>query len=188
MRDCKTLVRRNAHEEPKLVSYIVPELTEWKRWLEAHNQEDIEDEGIEMGPTIVYLKRFRALQAVIRDHLKDRLASHSVPSVFIILQKLPINPNGKVDSPNLPFPDTAQMMEEASEEDLKSWESLSETEKAVATLWSTLIPGLNAKTLRYVLDGCSQRTANRQKADSYLGQNRISSTAVDTAYSHSKCC
>ncbi|GAW19486.1 hypothetical protein ANO14919_089730 [Xylariales sp. No.14919] len=148
VRDCKTLVRRNAHEEPKLVSYIVPEIAEWKRWLDASSQEDIEDEGIEMGPTVVYLKRFRALQAVIRDHLKDRLASHSIPSVFIMLQKLPLNPNGKVDSPNLPFPDVSQMMEEASEEDLKSWEALSETEKTVASLWSTLIPGLNAKTLR----------------------------------------
>ncbi|KAH6887930.1 alpha-aminoadipate reductase [Thelonectria olida] len=148
VRDCKTLVRRNAHEEPKLVSYIVPEIAEWKRWLEAYNQEDIKDEGTKIGPTVVYLRRFRALQAVVRDHLKDRLASHSIPSVFIMLQKLPLNPNGKVDSPNLPFPDTAQMMEEASEEDLKSWEALSEIEKAVASLWSTLIPGLHAKTLR----------------------------------------
>ncbi|CAI6089735.1 unnamed protein product [Clonostachys chloroleuca] len=148
VQDCKTLVRRNAHEEPKLVSYIVPELAEWKSWLEANNQEDLKDEGIEIGPAVVYLKRFRALQAVVRDHLKDRLASHSIPSVFIMLKKLPLNPNGKVDSPNLPFPDAAQIMEEASEEDLASWESLSDTEKTVASLWATLIPGLNAKTLR----------------------------------------
>ncbi|KAJ4208570.1 large subunit of alpha-aminoadipate reductase [Fusarium falciforme] len=56
--------------------------------------------------------------------------------------------NGKVDFPNLPFPDAAARTEDASEEDLKSWEALSETEKTLATRWSTLIPGLNAKTIR----------------------------------------
>lgn len=103
-----------------------------------------------MGPCVVYLKkRFRRIQAEVRDHLKSRLPAHSVPSIYIVLQKLPLNPNGKVDSPNLPFPDASLMMEDASEEDLMSWESLSETEKTIATQWSTLIPGLNAQTVRY---------------------------------------
>ncbi|RSL78108.1 hypothetical protein CEP51_008493 [Fusarium floridanum] len=128
--------------------YVVPEISEWNRWLEAQNHEDIEDEGVEMGPTVVYLKRFRRMQAEVRDHLKSRLPAHSVPSIYIMLQKLPLNPNGKVDFPNLPFPDAAARTEDASEEDLKSWEALSETEKTPATQWSTLIPGLNAKTIR----------------------------------------
>lgn len=150
IRDCKTLVRRDRNEEPTLVSYIVPEIAEWKRWLEAQGLQDIEEEGVEMGPCTVYLKkRFRLIQAEVRDHLKSRLPAHSVPSIYLVLQKLPLNPNGKVDSPNLPFPDASLMMEEASEEDLKSWEGLSETEKTIATQWSTLIPGLNAQTVRY---------------------------------------
>lgn len=148
IRDCKTLVRRDRNEEPTLVSYIVPEISEWKRWLETEKHEDIEDEGIEMGTSIIYLKRFRRMQAEVRDHLKTRLPAYSVPSIYIVLKKLPLNPNGKVDSPNLPFPDTAQMMEDASEADLKSWEALNETEKTIATQWSTLIPGLNAKTIK----------------------------------------
>lgn len=148
VRDCKTLVRRDRNEEPTLVSYVVPEIAEWKRWLESQNFEDIEDEGVEMGSSVVYLKRFRRIQAAVRDHLKTRLPAYSVPSIYIILQKLPLNPNGKVDTPNLPFPDATEMMEDASEEDQKRWEALSETEKAVASQWSTLIPGLNAKTIK----------------------------------------
>ncbi|KAH7318213.1 alpha-aminoadipate reductase [Stachybotrys elegans] len=148
IRDCKTLVRRDRNEEPKLVSYIVPEIAEWKRWLESHNAEDVEDEGVVMGSSLVYLKRFRRMQAEVRDHLRTRLPDYAVPSIYIMLEKLPLNPNGKVDSPNLPFPDAADRMEDASEEDLKSWEALSETEKTIATQWSTLVPGLNAKTLR----------------------------------------
>ncbi|QPH04919.1 putative secondary metabolism biosynthetic enzyme [Epichloe festucae Fl1] len=149
IRDSKTLIRRNMNEEPKLVSYVVPDIAEWRRWLEIHNQEDIQDEGVEMGPAVVYLKRFRPMQAVVRDHLKSRLPAYSVPSIYIMLQKLPLNPNGKVDSANLPFPDAAQMMESASEEDLKSWEALSEMERTIALEWSTLIPGLNAKTVKH---------------------------------------
>ncbi|KAL9571299.1 hypothetical protein ACKAV7_004637 [Fusarium commune] len=148
IQDCKTLVRRDRNEEPTLVSYIVPEIAEWKRWLETRGPQDIDEEGVEMGPCTVYLKRFRRIQAEVRDHLKSRLPAHSVPSIYIVLQKLPLNPNGKVDSPSLPFPDASLMTEDASEEDLKSWESLSETEKTIATQWSTLIPGLNAKMVR----------------------------------------
>ncbi|EXM36524.1 L-aminoadipate-semialdehyde dehydrogenase [Fusarium oxysporum f. sp. vasinfectum 25433] len=110
--------------------------------------QDINEEGVEIGPCTVYLKRFRRIQAEVRDHLKSRLPAHSVPSIYIVLQKLPLNPNGKVDSPNLPFPDASLMTEDASEEDLKSWETFSETEKTIATQWSTLIPGLNAKMVR----------------------------------------
>ncbi|KAI1334578.1 alpha-aminoadipate reductase [Xylariaceae sp. FL0016] len=148
IRDCKTLVRRDRNEEPKLVSYLIPEIAEWKRWLSTQNLEDIEDEGIGMGSSVVYLKRFRRMQAEVRDHLKSRLPAHSVPSVYIILEKLPLNPNGKVDVPNLPFPDAEQMMEDASEEDLKSWEALSDSEKSMASEWAALVPGLNAKTIK----------------------------------------
>ncbi|RSL68318.1 hypothetical protein CEP54_002813 [Fusarium duplospermum] len=130
VRDVKILVRRDRNEEPTL------------------NHEDIEDEGVEIRPTVVYLKRFRRMQAEVRDHLKSRLPAHSVPSIYIMLQKLPLNPNGKVDFPNLPFPDAAARTEDASEEDLKSWEVLSVTKKTLATQWSTLIPGLNTKTIR----------------------------------------
>ncbi|KAI1435092.1 alpha-aminoadipate reductase [Xylaria sp. CBS 124048] len=148
IQDCKTLVRRDRNEELTLISYIVPEISEWKRWLEAQNLEDVEDEGVKMGSCVIYFKRFRRMQAEVRDHLKTCLPAHSVPSIYIVLQKLPLNPNGKVDSPNLPFPDAAEMTADASEEDLKSWEALSETEKTIATQWSILTPGLNAQTVK----------------------------------------
>jgi L-aminoadipate-semialdehyde dehydrogenase len=147
IRDCKTLVRRDRNEEPTLVSYIVPEPKEWPQWLHARGLEDVEDEGTDIGPTRVYFKRFRRIQTEVRDHLKGRLPSYAVPTTFIVLNKLPLNPNGKVDKPNLPFPDIAEQREEATDEDLKRWESLTETERTVATKWADLIRGLNAKTV-----------------------------------------
>lgn len=147
IRDCKTVVQRDRNEEPTLVSYIVVELSQWPEWLKTRKMSDTEDEGIEMGPTTVYLKRFRPLQAEVRDHLKGRLQIQAVPTTYIVLNKLPLNPNGKVDKPNLPFPDIAEQTEEATSEDLARWNSLTGTERQVASIWAKLIPGLNEKTV-----------------------------------------
>ncbi|KAK8056644.1 alpha-aminoadipate reductase [Apiospora rasikravindrae] len=148
IRECKTLLRRDQNEEPTLVSYIVTDHQEWVKWLADRDLQDTEEEGTQIGPVVVYHKRFRPMQAEVRDHLKSKLPAYGVPSYYIFLNKMPLNPNGKVDSPNLPFPDAALISEEASEEDLKSWEAFSSTEKDVAEQWATLIGGLNAKTLR----------------------------------------
>ncbi|KAH8175983.1 male sterility protein [Sarocladium implicatum] len=147
VRECKTLLRRDRNEEPTLVSYVVPENQEWLKWLSEHGLEDADEQGTEIGSVTVYPKRYRPMQTEIRDHLKSRLPIHAVPTYFIFLQKMPLNPNGKVDGPALPFPDAALISEEASEEDLKRWESLSNTEKELAEQWAILINGLNAKTL-----------------------------------------
>jgi L-aminoadipate-semialdehyde dehydrogenase len=126
----------------------VPEDQEWLKWLTEHSLDDIEEHGTEIGPVVVYSKRYRPMQTEIRDHLKSRLPVHAVPTYFIFLKKMPLNPNGKVDSPTLPFPDAALISEEASDDDLKRWETLSSTEKEVAEQWAVLINGLNAKTLQ----------------------------------------
>ncbi|KAI0380887.1 large subunit of L-aminoadipate-semialdehyde dehydrogenase [Hypomontagnella monticulosa] len=148
IRDCKTLVRRDRNEEPTLVSYLVPEASEWRRWISTRGVEEVEDDGVEMGPTRVFLKKYRSMETEVRDHLKSRLPAYSVPSIYIVLEKLPLNPNGKVDKPNLPFPDVADRVEDASEEDIKSWESLTPTEQTVAQKWADLIRGVNPKKLR----------------------------------------
>lgn len=148
IRDCKTLVRRDRNEEPKLVSYIVPELKEYPQWLAARGHEDVEDEGRVMGATRVYSQRFGPLQDEVREHLKERLPAYAVPTLFIVLDKLPLNPNGKVDKPNLPFPDIAEQTKEASEDDIKTWNAMTDTEKLVADQWAKVISGLNPKTLK----------------------------------------
>jgi L-aminoadipate-semialdehyde dehydrogenase len=79
----QTLVRRDKNEEPILVSYIVPELNEWPKFLKTQGLEDIEDEGTDIGPTKVYFKRFRRMQTEVRDHLKGRLPAYAVPTTYV---------------------------------------------------------------------------------------------------------
>ena len=40
----------------------------------------------------------------LRQHCQSHLPSHMIPSIFIILDKLPLNTNGKVDRKQLPPP------------------------------------------------------------------------------------
>ncbi|CAD6501403.1 BgTH12-01655 [Blumeria graminis f. sp. triticale] len=147
VRDCKTLVRRDKDEEPKLVSYIVPEIRQWSEWLKSHGFEELDDDGVDTGPTRYFPKKFRRLQADIRTFLKLRLPDYAIPTVFIMLQKLPLNPNGKIDKPNLPFPDVAEQIERTTSEDFERWKTLTVIEQNVATIWADLLPGINAKTL-----------------------------------------
>lgn len=91
--------------------------------------------------------RFRPLQDEVRQHLKGKLPAYAVPTIFVPLSRLPLNPNGKVDKPALPFPDVVDITSIASEEDETSWKALSQTEQNIANLWATLISGVNAKSI-----------------------------------------
>ena len=143
IRDSVTLVRRNKDEEPILVSYIVPELKEWPTWLADRELKDSPEDDTMVG----MLKRFRPLQDDVRNHLKGKLPSYAVPTHFIPLRKLPLNPNGKVDKPALPFPDITEITAAAPQTSLEAWNAMSDTEKIVANIWGDLIPGCNPKTI-----------------------------------------
>ncbi|CAF1292938.1 unnamed protein product [Adineta steineri] len=43
----------------------------------------------------------------LRQHCQSHLPPHMIPSIFIILDKLPLNPNGKIDRKQLPSPDSS---------------------------------------------------------------------------------
>ncbi|EAU35759.1 L-aminoadipate-semialdehyde dehydrogenase large subunit [Aspergillus terreus NIH2624] len=143
VRENITLVRRDKFEEPTLVSYIVPDMSKWASWLEQRGLKDDDSaEGM-----VGMLRRFRPLREDARELLRSKLPAYAVPTVFIPLKRMPLNPNGKIDKPALPFPDTAELSAAAPRRKSSVLQSLSETEQAVAQIWAQRIPNITARMI-----------------------------------------
>lgn len=129
-------------EEPTLVTYLVPNMKRWKAWLDERG---LLDDLVEDDSLTGLLKRFRALRDDLRDFLKTKLPSHALPSVFLPLRRMPLNPNGKIDKPALPFPNMAELSAATARGPLDDKDNkLSETEKTVAKIWGKVIPHTSA--------------------------------------------
>ncbi|KAI0251949.1 alpha-aminoadipate reductase Lys1p [Lactifluus subvellereus] len=131
VRENVTLVRRDKDEEKVLVSYFVP--------LEGPNLDGFVSDLPDDGDIIGGIRKYRRLIKDIREHLKKKLPSYSIPILFVPLKRMPLNPNGKIDKPSLPFPDTAQ----AATYDTRPQADIrvaSPTEKTLRTIWSRILP------------------------------------------------
>ncbi|GJJ06092.1 putative NRPS-like protein biosynthetic cluster [Clathrus columnatus] len=133
VRENVTLVKRDKYEEKVLVSYFVP--------LEGDALKEYvsDSEGAESTGTIHGVMKYRRLIKDIRDHLKKKLPSYSIPSVFVPLTRMPLNPNGKIDKPKLPFPDTPDLIAKTRTRGT-SVSGFTLTEKKLHGIWATLLP------------------------------------------------
>lgn len=142
MDQCITLVRRDKYEEKTLVSYVVPNEGAWSKWLGDQGLQD--EPGAEgMGSL---LRRFRALRDVVRNDLKAKLPVYAVPSTIIPLKRMPLNPNGKIDKPALPFPDVSELSIAAPKKHSTSDPAMTETESRLASIWANMLH-MNVETL-----------------------------------------
>ncbi|KAF2792409.1 large subunit of L-aminoadipate-semialdehyde dehydrogenase [Melanomma pulvis-pyrius CBS 109.77] len=146
VRENVTLLKRDAYEEPTLVSYIVPEMKRWKQWLEERHATDVETDDTSM---VTMLKRFKYLRDDVREHLKKKLPAYAVPSVLVPLIRFPLNPNGKVDRPALPFPEPQQLAAAGARRPSQLGTALTSTEKTLANIWADLLGdrGVTADTI-----------------------------------------
>ena len=70
----------------------------------------------------------------LRRFLKQKLPDYMVPSAFVILEAMPLTPNGKVDRHALPIPDSSNLSLEAS-----FLAPRTPTEELLANIWSNLL-------------------------------------------------
>lgn len=146
VRENVTLVRRDKNEEPTLISYIVPKDSPELALL----KDDVEESN---DPIINGLAMYGPLIKDIKKYLRTRLALYAIPTIIVPLKSLPLNPNGKVDKPKLPFPDTAQLeavarltvtSSGASEQD----QQFTELEASIRDLWFEVLPNRPATIAR----------------------------------------
>ncbi|ETN43187.1 L-aminoadipate-semialdehyde dehydrogenase [Cyphellophora europaea CBS 101466] len=143
VRENITLVRRDKFEEQTLVSYVVPQIKSWLMFLRERALEDQQDDGTLVGR----FERFKLLQQAVVEHLKTKLPAYAVPSIIVPMRAMPLNPNGKIDKPKLPFPDTA-MLSASRRRRSSTMARLSEAELTLAGVWAKLVPGLTPNTVK----------------------------------------
>ncbi|KAF2850990.1 L-aminoadipate-semialdehyde dehydrogenase-like protein large subunit [Plenodomus tracheiphilus IPT5] len=137
VRENVTLLKRDAYEEPNLVSYIVPEMKRWYDWLEERGAKD--SDSVDDTSMVTLLKRFKYLRDDVREHLKKKLPAYAVPSVIVPLIRFPLNPNGKIDRPALPYPEPAQLAAAGARRPSQLGAALTPTEKTMANIWADLL-------------------------------------------------
>lgn len=143
VRENVTLVRRDKFEEQTLVSYIVPQISAWKQFMEERKLPDEQDDGSLAGR----FERFRLLQAAVQEYLRTKLPAYAVPTLIVPMRAMPLNPNGKIDKPKLPFPDTA-MLSASRRRKSSMLQPHTEGEQQLAAVWAKLVPGLIPKTIK----------------------------------------
>ena len=72
--------------------------------------------------------------AELRNFLKQRVLEYMVPSAFVILETMPLTPNGKVDHRALPTPDTSQRNLDVGFEP-----PCTPVEKSLAAIWAEVL-------------------------------------------------
>ena len=89
--------------------------------------------------------------ADLRSHLHDTLPDYMIPSAFVVLEALPVTPNGKVDRKTLPAPDFASLSNQASFVAPRT-----PSEIALADIWAKVLGIRSIRRTRQLL--CTRRS------------------------------
>ncbi|CAF4138709.1 unnamed protein product [Adineta steineri] len=85
---------------------------------------------------VAYVQSSHINEEKLRQHCQSHLPPHMIPSIFVILDKLPLNQNGKVDRKQLPSPDFSLSTLLSSE---KSDTPLNQFEERINTIWCQVL-------------------------------------------------
>jgi aryl carrier-like protein len=84
---------------------------------------------------IAYVQTSDMNEEQLRQHCQFHLPPYMVPSIFMVLEKLPLNSNGKVDRKNLPAPHFSHLSSRHLQNYVKPSSPTSETEIIVHSIW-----------------------------------------------------
>ena len=138
VRENVTLVRKNQDNEPTLITFIVPRFDQNE---ELSKYESVVPGIVLSDPVAAGLVGYNSLAKNIKEFLKKRLASYAIPTLIIVLKKLPLNPNGKFDKPKLQFPTSKQLdLVNQHTSTSVSEAEFSDAECQIRDLWIDILP------------------------------------------------
>jgi amino acid adenylation domain-containing protein len=123
VRECVVLLRDDPAGGRELVAYLVPSAARTNGSTNGSRP-----------PVDSLLQRDRISTAEIRNHLRARLPEYMVPSAYVVLEALPLSPNGKLDRRALPSPEG---MSSATADSFLP--PLTQVQKALARQWQELL-------------------------------------------------
>ncbi|CAF1574167.1 unnamed protein product, partial [Adineta steineri] len=85
---------------------------------------------------VAYVQSSHVNEEQLRQHCQSHLPPHMIPSIFVILDKLPLNQNGKIDRKLLPPPNFSSMHLTNHEELLLQ---MNETEIIIHHIWCDIL-------------------------------------------------
>jgi hypothetical protein len=65
---------------------------------------------------VAYVQTSHMNEEQLREHCQYHLPPHMIPSIFMVLEKLPLNANGKIDRKQLPEPNFGSLLVSANED------------------------------------------------------------------------
>ncbi|TGJ81173.1 hypothetical protein E0Z10_g7591 [Xylaria hypoxylon] len=145
VRDNITVVRRDKNEEQTLVTYFVPETKRWFEYVQPQDDLEVIQQEIAFDTMASMLRRFKILSDDCKKFLAAKVPSYAVPSIFIPLVRMPLNPNGKIDKPALPFPDPADLLAVAKRRASSAIANMTDTQKRLAVVWASVLPNHSAR-------------------------------------------
>lgn len=138
VRENITLVRKNSDNEPTLITFMVPRFDKPEELSKFQTEvpEEVKNDALVKG-----LLGYQLLAKNIKEFLKKRLASYAMPSLIVVMDNLPLNPNGKVDKPKLQFPTNKQLSLVAQNTStIVDDSAFTPTEREVRDLWLDVLP------------------------------------------------
>ncbi|KAM0431871.1 hypothetical protein ACHAPT_005124 [Fusarium lateritium] len=145
VRENVTVVRRDKDEEQTLVTYFVPETKRWFQHVQPHHDGEAIEQEIAFETMAGMLKRFKLLSDDCKKFLAAKVPKYAVPSMFIPLARMPLNPNGKIDKPALPFPDAADLLSVAKRRASSVIANMTDTQARLAKIWASVLPNRTAR-------------------------------------------
>ncbi|CAF4107727.1 unnamed protein product, partial [Adineta steineri] len=127
---------------------------------------------------VAYVQSSGIDEHVLREHCQSHLPPHMIPSLFVILDKLPLNPNGKIDRKLLPSPNFSSMHLTNHDEVLLPTNDI---ETSIHHIWCDILKQkqISTNTNIFTLGGHSfviMQLFHRYKIQFYLETNTFSIT------------